>query len=137
MKLMSAINKYYMYHFFIFELKSKYISKVEKILIWSDACICVYLNKLQALVLYKCINHKKNWYSNLVPSLLTITMNYILAMTLYVNHSFSFLLNIFLWNCDLQTLITNEVNYIYSFDTVNMGILQYHVFMSRKERKFY
>lgn len=59
MKLMSAINKYYMYHFFIFELKSIYISKVEKILIWSDACICVYLNKLQALVLYKCINHKK------------------------------------------------------------------------------
>lgn len=109
---------------------------MEKILSRSDACIYVYLNKLLALVLYKCINHK-NWYSNLVPSLLTITMNYILAMTLYVNHSFSFLLNIFLRNCDLQTLITNEVNYIYSFDTVNMGILQYHVFMSRKERKFY
>lgn len=97
MKLMSAINKYYMYHFFfIFELKSIYISKVEKILSRSGACIYVYLNKLLALVLYKCINHKKNWYSNLVPSLLTITMNYILAMTLYVKHSFSFLLHIFL-----------------------------------------
>lgn len=97
MKLMSAINKYYMYHFFLFlNEKCIYISKVEKILSKSDACIYVYLNKLLALVLYKCINHKKIWYSNLVPSLLTITMNYILAMTLYVNHSFSFLLHIFL-----------------------------------------
>lgn len=57
-------------------------------------------------------------------------------MILYVNHSFSSYL-LFLRNCNLRTLITNEVNYIYSFDTVNMGILQYHVFMSRKDRKFY
>lgn len=59
MKLMSAINKYYMYHFFYFWIKKYIYFKSEKILIWSDACICVYLNKLLALVLYKCINHKK------------------------------------------------------------------------------
>lgn len=59
MKLMLVINKYYMYYFFIFELKSIYILKVEKIFSRSDVCIYEYLKKLLVLVLYKCINYKK------------------------------------------------------------------------------